>query len=83
MTQVKTLADWMTERGISLAELADASALDKRVVEAIALGRYTSSPEQRAALATALGLPAEQILWGHGAEVAHLYGHGPQFGRSP
>ena len=79
----KTLAEWMTEKGISVAKVAEASALDKRVVEAIRLGRYTSSPEQRRALAAALGLSADEIAWGSAGEVEHIYGHGPQFGRSP
>jgi hypothetical protein len=79
----KTLGEWMTEKRVSLAELAKASALDKRVVEAIRLCRYTSSPEQRQALSAALGLSAEEVQWGHAAEVEHIYGHGPQFGRSP
>jgi transcriptional regulator with XRE-family HTH domain len=83
MAQVKTIADWLTERGLGLAELVEASALDRRVVEAIAHGRYTPSPEQRQRLAAALGVSPDQILWGHLAQVEHVYGHGPQFGRSP
>jgi ribosome-binding protein aMBF1 (putative translation factor) len=73
----------MAERGLTLAQLIDVTALDKRVVEAIAHGRYTPSPEQRRRLATALGVEPEQIAWGHVNEVSHVYGHGPQFGRSP
>ena len=83
MTQVKTLAEWMTERGLGLAELVEASALGERVVEAIAQGRYTPSPQQRQRLSAALGIGPEQVLWGHRAQVEHMYGHGPQFGRSP
>jgi cyanate lyase len=79
----KTLCEWMTEKGVSVGEVAEASALDKRVVEAIRLGRYTTSPEQRQALAAALGLSAEEIVWGHARDVEHIYGHGPQFGRNP
>ena len=56
---------------------------DLRVVDAIARGRYTPSPEQRKRLAAALGLVPEQIAWGHHEQVEHMYGHGPQFGRSP
>ena len=73
----------MAERGIGLAELVEASALDERVVEAIARGRYTPSPEQRQRLSAALGVDPEQVAWGHLAQVEHVYGHGPQFGRSP
>jgi transcriptional regulator with XRE-family HTH domain len=83
MAQVKTVADWMAERGTSLAALVAASGLDKRVVQAIANGRYTPSPQQRQRLAAALGVDPEQIAWGHVTQVTHVYGHGPQFGRSP
>jgi hypothetical protein len=83
MAQVKTLAEWMAERGIGLAELVDSSGLERRVVEAVAGARYTPSPEQRRCLAAALGLRVDQVLWGHQNPVAELYGHGPQFGRSP
>jgi ribosome-binding protein aMBF1 (putative translation factor) len=83
MTRVKTVAEWMAERGVGTAELAAAAAVDERVVEAIARGRYTPSPQQRQRLAAALGVGPEQITWGHVAGVEHMYGHGPQFGRSP
>jgi hypothetical protein len=46
----------MAQRGLSVAALIEASALDKRVVEAIVHGRYTPSPEQRQRLAAAMGL---------------------------
>lgn len=83
MAHTKTLSAWMTERGISLAELIDATGMDRRVVEAIAHGRYTPSPQQRQRLAAALSLTPDDILWGHTTAVDHIYGHGPQFGRSP
>lgn len=83
MPLTKTLSEWMMEAGISLAELVEASNLDKRVVEAIAHGRYTPSPEQRRRISAALGVEPEQIAWGHYAQVEHMHGHGPQFGRSP
>jgi transcriptional regulator with XRE-family HTH domain len=83
MAAVKAVADWMAERGITLAGLVEASGLDQSVVEAIACGRYTPSPQQRQRLAAALGVGPEQVAWGHYTEVTHVYGHGPQFGRSP
>jgi ribosome-binding protein aMBF1 (putative translation factor) len=81
--QVKSVADWMAERAVSPAQLVAASGLDRRVVEAIAQGRYTPSPEQRRRLSAALGVGPEQVAWGHQTPVEHVYGHGPQFGRSP
>ena len=83
MALVKTLAEWMAERSVTLAQLVGISALDERVVQAIACCRYTPSPDQRRRLAAALGIDPEQVAWGHAAQVEHVYGHGPQFGRSP
>jgi hypothetical protein len=83
MAQVKTVAEWMAARGIDLAQLVEASALDDRVVKAIVENRYTPSPQERRRLAVALKVEPEQVAWGHSAQVEHVYGHGPQFGRSP
>jgi hypothetical protein len=83
MMQVKTVAEWMAERNVALPELVESSGLDRRVVEAIVCGRYTPSPQQRQRLSAALGVGPEQVAWGHLTPVEHVYGHGPQFGRSP
>jgi len=83
MTRSKTVDEWMAERRLGLGELVAASGLEERVVEAIVHGRYTPSPEQRQRLAAALGVEREEIAWGHSTGVDHMYGHGPQFGRSP
>ena len=80
---MKTLAQWMAERGTGLAALVEASGLDGRVVDAVVAGRYTPSPEQRQRLSAALGVAPEQVDWAHQTPVERLYGHGPQFGRSP
>jgi hypothetical protein len=83
MQPIKTIAEWMALRGLTLAELVETSALDERIVEAIAQERYTPSPQQRQRLCDALGVRAEEVSWGHRAQISHVYGHGPQFGRSP
>ncbi len=83
MTQVKSVADWMAARNISLPQLIESSCLDDRVVKAIVGGRYTPSPEQRRRLCAVLRVEPEQVAWGHVNPVAHVQGHGPQFGRSP
>ena len=83
MEKTKMVAEWLAERNMSLAALVEASGLERRVVEALAAGRYTASPQQRQRVAAALGVAVEQVAWAYQVEVAHVYGHGPQFGRSP
>lgn len=83
MNTVKPITDWMRQRGLDLPALVEASGLDAKIVEAIVAGRYTPSPQQRSRLAGVLGVKAEQITWGHTESVDPMYGHGPQFGRSP
>jgi len=83
MNQIRTIEGWMAERKISLEELVRLTTLDRTIVRAIVLGRYTPSPAQRRLLAAALEISAEQVTWGHVNPVEHVYGHGPQFGRSP
>ena len=77
MTRAKALTDWITERGTSLAALVAATGLDDRVVEAIARGRYTPSPDQRRRLAVALGVEPDQIAWGHVTPVEHVHASTP------
>ena len=83
MLPIRTISQWMAEGNIDLDRLVELSALDKRLVTAIVQGRYTPSPQQRQQLAAALGVDPEQVAWGHVNPVEHMYGHGPQFGRSP
>ena len=83
MRRPRGIADWMKECGLTAADLEAATGLDRRVVEAIVVGRYTTSPEQRQMLAAALGVEVEEVAWDYVIPVSHVYGHGPQFGRSP
>jgi len=83
MKSIRAVAEWMTERRLGFEELRAAANLDPKVLDAILHGRYTPSPQQRQRLAAALGVEPDQITWGHTQQVEHMYGHGPQFGRSP
>ena len=51
MEQIRSIAEWMAERGLDLDQLLAASGLERRVLEAIVHGRYTPSPQR-------CGLPA-------------------------
>jgi transcriptional regulator with XRE-family HTH domain len=83
MPKEKSVGEWMHELGLSLDTLVARSGLDPGVLRKIVAGGWTPSPAQRQKVAAALGVPLEQIAWGHSTSVEHLYGHGPQFGRSP
>lgn len=73
----------MEETGTNLEQLVEASGLEAKLVRAIASGNYTPSPSERQRLAAALGVEVEDIAWGHAVPVEHMWGHGPQFGRTP
>jgi cyanate lyase len=79
---VKSIAHYMEETGIGVGQLVTATGLDAKLVKAIISGNYTPSPSQRQRLAATLGVPADDISWGHAVPVQHLRGNGPQCGRS-
>jgi hypothetical protein len=80
---MKPLAHYMQENGTTLEQLVETSGLEAKLVKAIAAGNYTASPTERERLAKALGVTVDDIAWGHAVPVDHLWGHGPQFGRTP
>lgn len=79
---MKTVSAWLEERGMNIDQLVATSGLDSKLVKAIANGNYTASPSDRKRLASALGVPIEEIAWDHSIAVQHLRGNGPQSGRS-
>jgi hypothetical protein len=83
MEPLKSVAELCAERGLDGKQLAAKAGLDERRALAIVSGRWTPSPAERDRVAAAFGLTRDQIAWGHKAAVDHMYGHGPQFGRSP
>jgi hypothetical protein len=83
VSELRTLDQICRELGIDIKRLAEKAGLDANRVLAIVGGRWTPSPQERDRIAAAVGLTREQIAWGHKAMVDHMYGHGPQFGRSP
>jgi hypothetical protein len=83
MSSLKSVAELCAEHGLDPKQLADKSGLDERRARAIVEGRWTPSPAERDRVAAAFGLTRDQVAWGHSTPVSHLYGHGPQFGRTP
>lgn len=83
MVKKSTLSQCMQDRGFEIDQLVELSGLENKVVEAIVAARFTTSPRQRQRLAEVLGVSPDDIRWGQPPEIEHMYGHGPQFGRSP
>ena len=61
-------------RGISLLSLAERSGLDLKRLQAIYLGRWTPSPNERERIAEALGTSSYEIAWEHSTPIEHFYG---------
>jgi transcriptional regulator with XRE-family HTH domain len=83
MEPIKSVEELCTEHGLTIPQLAQRAGLEEKRATAIASGRWTPSPSERDRIAAVFGLTREQIAWGHRNPIAHVYGHGPQFGRSP
>jgi ribosome-binding protein aMBF1 (putative translation factor) len=79
----KMIRQLLAERGLSDEQFADQASLEKRVAQRLIAGQWTPSPDQRTRIAKVLGVDVAEIRWGHSTAVDHMYGHGPQFGRSP
>lgn len=73
----KTVDQLCVEQGLNVQQLAERTGLDEQRIVAIALGRWTPSPEERDAIANVFGVPRDQIVWGHKTPIQHIYGHGP------
>ena len=73
----RSVAELCEEQDIDVKALAESSGLDDQRVLAIALGRWTPSPAERAAVAQALDVAIDEITWGHKTPIQHIYGHGP------
>jgi transcriptional regulator with XRE-family HTH domain len=83
MATLKGLDELCVQHQLDERRLAERSGVEGRRVRAILEGRWTPSPAERDKIAAVFGLTREQIAWGHKSGVDHMYGHGPQFGRSP
>jgi transcriptional regulator with XRE-family HTH domain len=73
----KSAAEWCAAQGITFEVLVERTGLDDGRVRAILLGRWTPSPAERQAVASALGVSKDDVTWGHVTPIQHLYGHGP------
>jgi transcriptional regulator with XRE-family HTH domain len=77
MSISKSVDQLCIEHGVDAQQLAERSGLDQLRVNAIVLGRWTPSPDERDRIAAVFGLTRDQITWGHKTPIQHLYGQGP------
>lgn len=62
---MKTLDLLFDETQLTFDDVAEKAGLPLKRLEAIALGRWTPSPDDRRRIAEAFGLAVEEVIWGH------------------
>jgi transcriptional regulator with XRE-family HTH domain len=62
---MRTVEHLFEDSGLAIEDIAERSGLEVKRVEAIALGRWTPSPDERSGIAAAFGVPLEEVSWGH------------------
>ena len=69
-----SIQDLCKQKNVSLPILAEHSGIDLKHLQAIHLGQWTPSANQRAMISEALDTPIDDIDWRHNTPVEHLYG---------
>jgi transcriptional regulator with XRE-family HTH domain len=62
---MKTVEHLFELTGLAIEDVAEKAGLPVERVAAIAEGRWTPSPDDRARIAAAFGVPVEEVSWGH------------------
>ncbi len=63
--RVATLDVLMEHHQLTIEDLSEKTGLALKRTEAIALGRWTPSPNERKTIAKALAVEIDSISWGH------------------
>jgi len=72
---MKTVDYLLEESGLALDEVSRRCGLTVDRVAAIADGRWTPSPDERARIAAALGVAVTEISWGHSMPPRNIRYH--------
>jgi hypothetical protein len=72
---MKTIDLLFEETQLSIEDIAERSKLAPERVEAIAVGRWTPSPDERRRIAGAFGVAVEAIAWGHNMDPRNIRYH--------
>jgi transcriptional regulator with XRE-family HTH domain len=62
---MRTVEHLFEQTGLTIEDIAERAKLPVERVAAIAEGRWTPSPDERARIAAAFGVPVSEISWGH------------------
>jgi transcriptional regulator with XRE-family HTH domain len=69
---MKTVEHLLENSGWTIEDLAERAGLDVQRVEAIAVGRWTPSPDERLRIAGAFNVPLETVSWGHSMDPRNI-----------
>jgi hypothetical protein len=72
---MKTIDLLFEESQFAVEDVAERARLSPERVEAIAVGRWTPSPEERRRIAAAFGVTVEEISWGHSMDPRNIRYH--------
>lgn len=62
---MKTVDLLFEQSGLTIEEVANRAKLPVERIEAIAVGRWTPSPDERLRVAEAFGVAVKDVSWGH------------------
>ncbi|MGQ0633947.1 MAG: helix-turn-helix domain-containing protein [Planctomycetaceae bacterium] len=69
---MKTIDLLFEETQLTIDEVAERAGLALARMEAIALGRWTPSPDERRRVAQAFGVPVDEVSWGHSMDPRNI-----------
>ena len=69
---MKTIVVLFEETGMGIEDVARRADLSAERVAAIALGRWTPSPDERRRIAEVFGISVDQIGWGHSMDPRNV-----------
>lgn len=72
---MKTIDLLFEESQFTVEDVAERARLTCDRVEAIAVGRWTPSPEERRRIAEAFGIAVDEVSWGHTMDPRNIRYH--------
>lgn len=69
---MKTIDHYFEEAELTVEDVAEQANMPFERVQAIALGRWTPSPRERAKIAEVIGVTTADVSWGHTLDPRNL-----------